>query len=152
MATTFTVEAPVWEGLNYSSFVSVKKAASQTFNAGDLVILSSGLVSNFSGGAGAVNLAIAGEDASQPEAPSGSTFDVVSLQRLHDEMTGIMTLTGTFAQTDIGAEYGLTTSSNEVVVNKSDTTNKRVKVLELVKGAVGDTNVRVRVRFTSDTL
>lgn len=148
---TIEVKAPAWRGLTQFQSATVKKASSQTFDSGDLVRVASGLATDFSGGASATALAIAGEDASQPEAPDGSpNADVVNLNLLHDRVLAEFNLSGTFAQTDIGAEYGLTTSGGHVVVNKSDTTNVAVKVLALVEGAVGDTTARVLVRFLPD--
>lgn len=150
---TITVRAPEWLRLEKLPSASVAKAASQTFKAGNLVIVSSGLVSDFAGGASAVNLCIADKSASEPEAPSGSPNQgQVEVLLLNDQFFAIMNLTGTFAQTDVGTNYGLTTSGGHVVVNKSDTTNTRVRVLGLIKGAVGDTTVRVKVRFISNTL
>ena len=152
MATTFTVTKPVWRGIDEERFVAVKKASTQSFSAGDLVILSSGLATDFSGGSSAVQMAIAGEDASQLEAPSGSPNNtLVDLLLIDDDVTGEMNMSGTFAQTDISTEYGLTTSGGIVVVNKSDTSNKRVKVIQLLQGAVGDTYARVLVRFLTST-
>ncbi len=146
---TIATEKPVWRGLDRFQSVTVKKAASQTFEAGDLVAVVSGLVEDYANDD--TLLAVAGQDASQPEAPSGSpNADVVDLWRLTPNVIGEFNLIGTFAQSDIGADYGLVLTSGVPTIDKSDTTNTRVKVLALVEGAVGDTNVRVLARFLTD--
>lgn len=149
MATTFTVTEPKWYGLNETQSAVVKHESSAVFKANRLIIVASGLADDFAAGASATGLCVAGEDAVQAEAPSGSpNADVVNVFLLHDQVHAEMNLVGTFAQTDIGAEYGLSNATHgwEYVL-KSDTTNKRVRVIQLVEGAVGDTNVRVKVRF-----
>jgi len=149
MATTFTVKAPVWYGLNETQSVAVKHEADAVFKANDLIIVSSGLADDFAAGASAVGLGVAGEPAVEAEAPSGSpNAAVVNVMLLHDQVHAEMNLVGTFAQTDIGSEYGLSNATYGVpYVLKSDTTNKRVRVIQLIEGAVGDSNVRVKVRF-----
>lgn len=149
MATTFTVTEPRYYGLNETQSATVKHESAAVFKAGDLIIVSSGLADDFDAGANAVGLCVAGEDAVQPEAPSNSpNDDVVTVLLLHDQVHAEMNLVGTFAQADIGAEFGVSNATYGVpYVLKSDTTNKRVRVIQLVEGAVGDSNVRVKVRF-----
>lgn len=146
MATTFTVTAPTWEGLKLDSFAYVKKAGSQTFSANDLVQIASGLVTDYANDADM--LAVAAVDASETEAPSGSPNAALApVWRLTPGVTAIMNMNGVFAQADLGVAYGLVLSGSIPVVDQTDTTNTRVIAIELIEGAVGDTNVRVRVRF-----
>lgn len=151
MATTFTVTKPRFYGLNETQSTTVKHEADAVFKANDLIIVASGLADDFAAGASAVGLCVAGEAAVQAEAPSGSpNAGVVTVLLLHDQVHAEMNLVGTFAQADIGDEFGLSNATYGVpYVLKSDTTNVCVRVIGLVDGAVGDSNVRVRVRFLS---
>lgn len=147
---TITVKAPVFRGLNHFQSTTVEKKSDAVFEAGDLIVVASGLADDFAGGASAVGLCIAGEDASQPEAPDDSpNADVVDVNLL-DNVLAEMNFSGTFAQADIGTSFGLTTSGGHPIVDQTDTTNLAVRVIGLVQGAVGDTTVRVLVRFVED--
>lgn len=147
MAETLTVKRPVLRGLTRFKSAAVTKAASQTFDAGTIIIVAAGLASNFAGGASAVGLCVAGTDASNAEAPSGSPNEALVDCYLLDDVVAEMNLVGVLAAADVGAEFGLSASNSQVAVLKSDTTNKRVRVLSILEGAVGDTNARVLVRF-----
>lgn len=146
---TITTKKPSFRGLREFHSVAVKKATSQTFENGDIVAVVSGLVEDYANDD--TLLAVAGADATQTEAPSGSpNADLVDLYLLGNTVIMEANLVGTFAQSDIGTDYGLVLTSGVVTIDKSDTTNTRVKVLELLEGAVGDTNVRVAARFLTD--
>lgn len=149
MAETFAVTKPVFYGLKETQAVAVKKKSDAVFEGGDLIIVASGEADDFAAGASAVGLCVAGEDAVQAEAPSGSpNTDVVNVLLLHDQVHAEMNLVGTFAADDVGKAYGVSNATHGVpYVLKSDTTNTRVKVIQLLEGAVGDDNVRVKVRF-----
>lgn len=143
------VVKPVFHGLNETQSVAVAKKSDAVFKGGDLIIVASGLADDFAGGSSAVGLCVAGEPAVQPEAPAGSpNTGVVNVLLLHDQVHAEMNLVGTFAADDVGKAYGLSAATYGVpYVLKSDTTNTRVKVIQLIEGEVGDTNVRVKVRF-----
>lgn len=144
---TITVKAPVFRGLKRFQSTTVPQKSDAAFEAGDLIVINSGEADDFAGGSDAVGLAIASRDADQPEAPSGSpNLDVIEVNLL-DQVLAEMNLTGTFAESDINTDYGLTTDSGFVVVNRSDTTDTAVRVIGLVEGEAGDTTVRVLVRF-----
>jgi len=150
MATTYPIEAPVHRGLTEFRSTTIPKAASQSWAAGDIIITASGLATDFAAGASAVGLGLAGQAAVEAEAPSGSpNYANVDVYLLDEVLTEI-NLVGTHAAADIGAEFGLDIDSGAtgfVYVKKSDTTNKRVRVLARLSGAVGDSNVRVLVRW-----
>lgn len=147
MAETFTVTAPNFRGLTRFKSAAVKKKASQTFKAHTLITVSSGLASDFAAGASAVGLCVAGTDASNDEAPSGSPNEALVDCYLLDDVLVEINLVGTLAAADVGAEFGLDVSNSQVSIKKSDTTNKRVRVVSILEGAVGDTNARVLARF-----
>ena len=149
MAETFAVTKPVFYGLKETQSVAVAKKSDAVFEGNDLIIVASGVADDFAAGASAVGLCVAGEDAVQAEAPSGSpNVDVVNVLLLHDQVHAEMNLVGTFAAADVGAEFGVSNATYGVpYVLKSDTSNKRVRVIQLIQGAVGDSNVRVKVRF-----
>lgn len=149
---TIAVKAPVYRGLNEFQSTTVAKKSDAVFGAHDLVILTSGELDDFAGGASAVGLCVAGEAATHLEAPSGSPNEDVASVLLLDSVHAEMNLSGVFAQTSIGTDYGLTTSGGFPIVNASDTTNLAVRVIGLVEGAVGDTTVRVLVRFLEDAI
>lgn len=147
---TIAVKAPVFRGLNRFQSTTVAKKSDAAFDAHELIVLLNGEADDFAGGANAVGLCVAGEAASQPEAPSGSpNTDVVSVLLL-DQVLAEMNFSGVFAQTDIGTDFGLTTSGGHAIVDQTNTTNVAVRVIGLVEGAVGDTTVRVLVRFNPD--
>lgn len=147
---TIAVKAPVFRGLNRFQSTTVAKKSDAVFDAHELIVLNSGEADDFAGGASAVGLCVAGEDASQPEAPSGSpNADVVSVLLL-DQVLAEMNFSGVFAQADIGTDFGLGTSGGHAIVDQTDTTNTAVRVVGLVEGAVGDTTARVLVRFNPD--
>lgn len=148
---TLDIKAPVFRGLNYSQFVTVAKASGQTFEAGDLITIASGEATDYSNDSQA--LAVAGEAASHAEAPAGSPNEgVVNVNLLHDNVLCEFSFSGTYAQSDLGIDYGLVLSSGVVVVDKSETGTVCVRPLQLVKGAVGDTNVRVLCRFLPEAV
>lgn len=147
---TIAVKAPTFRGLNHFQSTTVAKKSDAAFDAHELIVLLNGEADDFAGGASAVGLCVAGEDASQPEAPSSSpNADVVSVLLL-DQVLAEMNFSGVFAQADVGTDFGLTTSGGHAIVDQTNTTNVAVRVLGLVEGAVGDTTARVLVRFNPD--
>lgn len=147
MAETLDIEAPVFRGLREFQSFTVAVASGADFDAYEFVQISSGEATDYT--ADADNLAVAGREASEDEAPSGSpNTGVVNVFRLHDQVTVEMNLTGTYAQTDIGTDYGLAEdgTTGHMTVDRTDTSATRVRVMQRVKGEVGDDNVRVLVR------
>lgn len=147
---TITVKAPVFRGLNHFQSATVPKKSDAAFEAGDLIVINSGEADDFAGGASAVGLAVASRDASQPEYPSGAPMDDVMPVNLLDQVLAEMNFSGVFAAADINTDFGLTTSGGHPIVDQTDTTNLAVRVIGLLEGAVGDTTVRVLVRFLPD--
>jgi hypothetical protein len=121
------------------------EAASQSFDAGDVVILSSGKVA-IAGSDPAANtiVGVAAQDATGVT----DTKIGVYLPTEDAEFSANVQDTGALAITNVGAQYGLVLDSTNAIfrVDLSDTTNKRVTVTELLDAA-GDVNGRVVFKF-----
>ena len=127
------------------------EAAAQSFKRGELVQLSSGKVAALAGTDPAANsiLGIAMHDA------SGVTdADVVVFVPSPDSLiVGNVGGTSVTAAADRGAEYGLVEANDIVSVDKTDTTNTRVIVVDLDRrDPVGDVNGRVIFKFMASAL
>jgi hypothetical protein len=126
------------------------EAASQSFKAGHLVILSSGKVTKAASDPAANTiLGIAAQAATgTTDSPIGVyVADVTSEYIAHVEASAVT------AVTDIGVGYGIVLDGTYDVfrVDKSDTTNKKVVITEILD-AVGDTNGRVVFHFQAAAL
>lgn len=113
--------------------LELAEAATQTFKRGGLVKLATNAITATGLAATDVQLGIPAADA------HNTTGATVSVYHLADNDVVEMTLyhstpaSAVFATTDIGAEYGVTVDNGAAVVNKADVTNKRVKILALVR-------------------
>lgn len=142
---TITVTAPVIRGLRHMESVAIAKAAAQTFVHGQLVRIASGLVTDIADDGD--RLGVAASNAVEAEAPSGSPNDALcDVYRLGPDNQIEINFIGTFAQTDIGLDYGLVLSGGLPAVDKADTVATRFRVMALLEGAVGDDDVRILAR------
>jgi hypothetical protein len=121
------------------------EAASQSFDAGDVVISSSGKVAiGTSDPAANLIFGVAAEDA------SGVTDKKVGVYIADEsaEFSAQVQDTGTLALANVGAQYGIVLDATNGIfrVDLSDTTNKRVTITELLD-AIGDVNGRVVFKF-----
>jgi hypothetical protein len=135
------------EVLNASGVDHYPEGASQTFKAGDLVVLSSGrLVAGT--GVAQTGLMLAAQDA------SGVAGTYVAVYRLDEDTRLVMSVSGTATATDEGTQMGVAVSSGITIAARADVTNLRLEVVKrnvggaqaAVFGTDGDTGVRMIVK------
>lgn len=121
-----------------------KEAAGQTYKKGEILALSSGEIIVYAGTGLICGIAL--HDA------TGTTGAHVDYLPLHSGDELYMSLNDTIAQSDLGATYGIVTSSNKSVIDRDDISDE-CTIVELTGlrenpfhavGAIGDTNVVVR--------
>lgn len=131
-----------------------------TVKKGDLVYRTSGGTLGVCGAdpAAILGVALMGND-DRIMANFGELTDDIEVELIYPDSIVEMTLAGTYAETDKGTAYGIAidTATGYAVIDKTDTTNTRVVVLEPAndmgrKYAPGDTNIRVRARFLNTYL
>jgi hypothetical protein len=127
----------------------LKEAASQTFKKGAIVVYSSGYVAE-AGSDPSYILGVALNAGHNGAAGAYKTLVALA----HDSNTFVANVKGSgnankTAQSDVGAAYGIVSDTNgEWFVDKDDTTNVRVRIIDLVDPA-GTENGKVLVKFLS---
>lgn len=139
------------------TFRAYIEANSSTFKRGELVTIdAAGFVANLSGTdpAAATIAGIALHDAANSAtSQTDKTRAVIWLPEPEALLVGNLGVSQTTAQTDIREVFGLVEASDLVHVDQSDTTNTRVKIIDLdSRDAVGDTNGRVVFKFLATAL
>lgn len=149
MANTFKIRA-FGEQYNASDtrFGTKAPASGQVFKAGAPVVLGSGgEISEIASKAATEIYGVVTADADSYDWAAdthGKVLPKIPVALAGEEFHG--TLLGTFANADIGGEFGLSKQGDTWVVDKSETTDKRVVVTGIDPIAINDDGVTVEVK------
>jgi hypothetical protein len=113
------------------------EAASQTFKRGGLAKVSSNAVTVWTAITD-VNLVIPLADAHNTTGATVAVADLRDGDVVEFTLYHATPASAVFASTDVNTAYGLTLVNGCAVINKADVTNKRVKILGLVREAGDD--------------
>ena len=157
MSITVPSLMPVLSGKFDESIVMVAPASGQTFQPGQLLTISAGVVSAAASAATAF-FGIAMGPALDPM--FGFLNPQIPVMKLRAGMTFLANLTGVLAQDNLGAQYGVVVLSNGIwQVNQSNITNLAVEVIEIPQnpgilpaGGIGDTNAWVKAAFLASAV